>query len=287
MATKKEVQKRRITRTPSGQLVATLVLSFIAIVCLLPLLWMVLIALRPAGKSLATSVLFQPSEFTLSNFSRVAEIIPLGSNFYNSAFTTIIGTLFTLFFCSLAGFAFAKFNFPLKKALFFIVIITLLIPAEVGIVPLFGIMKDLNLINNLWALIIPKAATAIGIFYMTQYIQGVPDEVIEAARVDGCSYFRIYYMIVLPMIKPALGVWAVVTVVARWNDFFWPLVFLRSEEQYTLMLSLSFLPVGEGLSTPWPVIMAGATIAVIPIIILYVLFQRFQKENLTSGAVKG
>ena len=115
----------------------------------------------------------------------------------------------------------------------------------------------------------------------------VPDEIIESARIDGCHDFKIYTSIVMPIIKPALASWGILTVIARWNDFFWPLLYLRKQAKYTLMVTISLLPVSEGLSTPWPVILAGTTLVIIPIIILYLILERFQKAGMMEGAVKG
>lgn len=259
----------------------------IAVGALFPVLYMVLVALRPTDKRITGLELFTDPSFTVENFGKAANAMPLWSSLANSAFTTAVGTVTTLFFCSLAGFAFAKFRFKGRNVLFVLILVTMLIPSEIGVVPLFVIMRNLELVNSLWSLIIPRMATAVGIFYMRQYISTVPDEIIEAARIDGASNFRIYWNIVLPIIKPALAIWATLTVLARWNDFFWPLVFLQTEAKHTLMLSLSLLPVAEGLSTPWPVIMAGTTIAVIPVIVVYLILQLLQKGNLTEGAVKG
>lgn len=194
---------------------------------------------------------------TLDNYRRLFSMIPIWKNAFNSVFTTILGTVTSLFFCSLAGFAFAKYKFPGRNVLFYFVIATMLVPPEVGAVPLFVIMKKLNLINSLWSLIIPRIATAVGIFYMHQYITDIPDELIEAAHIDGCGDFKIFTSIVIPVIKPALASWASVTLIARWNDFFWPLLYLRKQAKYTLMVSISLLPVSEGLSTPWPVDFSG------------------------------
>ena len=160
----------------------------------------------------------------MANFERLFEMIPVLQNTFNSVFTAILGTVTSLFFCSLAGFAFAKYSFPGRNALFYFVIGTMLVPPEVGAVPLFVIMKKIGLINSLWSLIIPRIATAVGIFYMHQYIKDVPDELIEAAKIDGCGDFKIFLRIIIPVIKPALASWASVTLIARWNDFFWPLV---------------------------------------------------------------
>jgi multiple sugar transport system permease protein/cellobiose transport system permease protein len=198
-----------------------------------------------------------------------------------------VGTILTVFLCSLAGMAFAKYEFPGKNALFFLLLATMMVPPEAGVVPVFAIMRALGWINNLLSLIIPTAATAIGIFYMRQYISGFPNEVMEQARLDGCGEFRIYWQIVVPVVAPALAAWASIAFIARWNDFFWPLIFMRSKEMFTLMVAISTLPVSEGLSTPWPVIMAGTTISVLPLFVIYFLLQGYQKEGLALGAVRG
>lgn len=259
----------------------------ITLICILPIIWMCMIAMKPASESISGfhSILVQNP--TMANFKRLFEMIPVLRNTFNSVFTTLLGTVTSLFFCSLAGFAFAKYTFPGKNILFYFVIGTMLVPPEVGAVPLFVIMKKLGLINSLWSLIIPRIATAVGIFYMHQYIKDVPDELVEAARIDGCKDFGIFMKIVLPVIKPALASWAAVTLIARWNDFFWPLLYLRKQEKYTLMVTISMLPVSEGLSTPWPVILAGTTLVIIPIIVLYLVLQTFQKAGMMAGAVKG
>lgn len=244
-------------------------LIIISLICILPILWMCLISIKPTSESISGFQSIWVAEPTLDNFRKLFDMIPVGLNTFNSVFTTLMGTATSLFFCSLAGFAFAKYKFPGRDFLFYFVIATMLVPPEVGAVPLFVIMKKIGLINSLWSLIVPRIATAVGIFYMHQYISDVPDELIEAARIDGCRDFGIFYRIILPIIKPALASWAAVTLIARWNDFFWPLLYLRKQAKYTLMVTISLLPVSEGLSTPWPVILAGTTLVIIPIIVLY------------------
>lgn len=259
----------------------------VAFVCIFPILWMCLIAVKPTTESLTGFHSIWVSQPTLDNFKRLFEMIPFGQNVLNSVFATVVGTITSLFFCALAGFAFSKYKFPGRDFLFYFVIATMLVPPEVGAVPLFVIMKKLNLINSLWSLIIPRIATAVGIFYMNQYIKDVPDELIEAARIDGCKDFSIFIRIILPVIKPALSSWAALTLVARWNDFFWPMLYLRKQAKYTLMVTISLLPVSEGLSTPWPVILAGTTLVIIPIVAAYLLLQTMQKAGSMAGAVKG
>lgn len=263
------------------------VLILIAFLCVFPIIWMCLIAIKPTTESLTGFHSIWVSNPTLANFKRLFEMIPIGQNVWNSVFTAVVGTVTSLFFCALAGFAFSKYKFPGRDFLFYFVIATMLVPPEVGAVPLFVIMKKLNLINSLWSLVIPRIATAVGIFYMNQYIRDVPDELIEAARIDGCKDFSIFLRVILPVIKPALSSWAVLTLVARWNDFFWPMLYLRKQSKYTMMVTISLLPVSEGLSTPWPVILAGTTLVIIPIVAAYLLLQTLQKAGMMAGAVKG
>lgn len=263
------------------------ILIIISFICIMPILWMCLISLKPASETMSGLHSIWVSDPTFDNYKRLFETIPVLQNAFNSIFTTIMGTVTSLFFCSLAGFAFAKYKFPGRDFLFYFVIATMLVPPETGAVPLFIIMKKLNLINSLWSLVIPRIATAVGIFYMHQYICDVPDELVEAAKIDGCKDFWIFIKIILPVIKPALASWAAVTLIARWNDFFWPVLYLRKQVKYTLMVTISLLPVSEGLSTPWPVILSGTTLVIIPIVVLYLLLQTLQKAGAMAGAVKG
>ena len=223
----------------------------------------------------------------MSNYVKVSTLLPLARNTLNSVIVATTSTLITVFLCALAGFAFAKYEFPGKTWLFLLLIGTMLIPPEAGLVPTFLIMRKLGWINTYWSLIIPRAATAIGIFYMRQYITSFPTEVMEQARLDGCGEFRIFWNLVLPVVTPALAAWATLAFIARWNDFMYPLLFMTTKNMYTLMVSISKLPVSESLSTPWPVIMAGSVIAVFPLIVIYLVLQRFQVTGLQVGAVKG
>ncbi|MDR9858057.1 carbohydrate ABC transporter permease [Treponema socranskii] len=268
-------------------LVKYVVMLCIAFIALFPIAWMCIISLKTPTENISGFNSLFVLHPTLRNYMQLFKQIPIGKNFFNSIFTTALGTVTTVYFCALAGFAFAKYRFPGRDVLFYFVIATMLIPPEVGAVPQFLIMRRLHLINSLWSLIVPKIATAVGIFYMRQYILDVPDELLEAARIDGCKDFGIFNKIMFPVIVPALISWASLTIVARWNDFFWPMLFLRKAEKYTLMISISLLPVSDGLSTPWPVILAGTTVVIIPIIVVYLIFQMMQKYGSLSGAVKG
>lgn len=280
------MNNQHVRKSASHALVTTLLViaSFIAV---FPVVWMTIIAFKVPTESISGFQSLIIKTPTTSNIVQLTKLIPFAANFQNSLLSTIGGTITTLFFCSLAGFGFAKYHFPGRNGLFYFVIATMLIPPEVSSIPLFVIMRQIGLINSLWSLILPRMATAVGIFYMRQYILEIPDSLVEAARIDGCNEFKIYYSIILPVIKPAIASWAVLTVVARWNDFFWPLLFLRKSSSQTLMVSLSMLPFSEGMSTSWPVIMAGTMIITLPVIIIYILMQTFMKTGITDGAVKG
>ena len=261
--------------------------AVLVFVCLFPVVWSCIISIKSVGEQISGFNALTIEHPTLANYKRLFQLIPVGQHLYNSVFTSVIGTVTTLFFCSIAGFAFAKYRFPCRDFLFYFVVATMTIPAEVGAVPLFLIMKKMNLINSLWSLILPRFATAVGVFYLRQYIMEVPDEILEAARIDGCSDLGIFFRIVCPIIKPALASWASLTLIARWNDFFWPLLYLNKTSKYTLMVSVSMLPLSDGLATPWQVILSGTTFVIIPSIVMYLIMQTFQKEGATAGAVKG
>jgi ABC-type glycerol-3-phosphate transport system permease component len=257
------------------------------IVCLFPVLWMCVISIKTVGEKVSGFNALVVRHPTLDNFKRLFQLIPVWNSLFNSLFATVIGTLTTLFFCALAGFAFAKHRFPGRDGLFYFVVATMMISTEAGAIPLFIIMQKIHLINSLWSLIVPRIATAVGIFYLRQYMLEVPDELIDAAKIDGCKDFGVFTRIVVPIIQPALAAWASLTVIARWNDFFWPLLFLNKNRKHTLMVSVSMLPVSEGLATPWQVILAGTTLVIVPSIIMYLCMQLLQKSDSFAGAVKG
>lgn len=263
------------------------VLIIMVVFALFPVVWSCVISIKSVGEKISGFSALSISSPTLDNYRRLFQLIPMKEQLFNSVFTTLMGTVTTMFFCALAGFAFAKYKFPFRNGLFYFVVATMTIPAEVASVPLFLIMKKIGLTNSLWSLILPRLTTAVGVFYLRQYIMDVPDEIIEAARIDGCSDFKIFWKIVCPIIKPALASWASITLVARWNDFFWPLLFLTKRTKQTLMVSVSQLPLADGLATPWQVILAGTTLVIVPSIIIYVLIQSFQKDGAFEGAVKG
>lgn len=222
----------------------------------------------------------------MSNMGILLKRIPFWTNLAWSFYVAIAFTLCSLLFCSMGGYAFAIYEFPLKKQLFALVMGTLLIPPFLGMIPNFMVMDFLGWIDRPIALYLPGAAGAFGIFMVRQYVlSSVPRELIEAARMDGCGEFRIYWTIVLPLLGPALGTLALISFISSWNNFISPLVVMRSLEMYTLPLALRSMQ--NPVNTEWGAIMAGSAIAALPLLVLFALTSRRLIDGLVSGAVRG
>ena len=221
----------------------------------------------------------------LNNLKILTERMPFWRNLGWSVYVALLATALTLLFCSMGGYAFACFEFRFKKALFAWVMATLLLPSFMNMIPTFMVMDALGWIDQPRALYIPGAASAFGIFLMRQFVlTSVPMELIEAARMDGCGELGIYWRIVLPLLKPALGTLGLITFIASWNNFIGPLVVLRNPDMYTLPLALRSLQ--SPVDTEWGALMAGSAIATLPLVILFVLSSRQLIAGLTAGAVK-
>jgi multiple sugar transport system permease protein len=229
--------------------------------------------------------LFFSGEF-LNNIGILMDKIPFWRNLGLSLYVGLMATGLTLLFCSMAGFAFAAYEFKFKKALFALVMATMLVPAFLGMIPTFMIMDALGWINQPRALYLPAAAPAMGIFLMRQYISSaIPRDLYEAARMDGCSEWSVYWRVVVPLLSPAFGTLGLITFIASWNNFMGPLVVMRTPEMYTFPLALR--SVQSPVDTEWGALMAGSAVAVIPLLIIFVFSSRRLIEGLTAGAVRG
>lgn len=221
----------------------------------------------------------------LGNLKILTERLPFWRNLGWSVYVAVASTALTLLFCSMGGYAFALFDFRFKNMLFGLVLGTMLIPTFMNMIPTFMIMDLLGWIDQPRALYIPGAASAFGIFLMRQFVaSSIPKDLIEAARMDGCSELGIYWRIVLPLLKPAMGTLGLITFIASWNNFIGPLVVMRSPEMYTLPLALRSLQ--SPVDTEWGALMTGSAIATLPLVILFVLSSRQLISGLTTGAVK-
>lgn len=221
----------------------------------------------------------------LNNIKILTQRLPFWRNLGWSLYVGLASTGLTLLFCSMGGYAFAMFEFRYKKALFALVMGTMLLPSFMNMIPSFMIMDLLGWIDQPRALYIPGAASAFGIFLMRQFVgAAVPRELVEAARMDGCSELGIYARIVLPLLKPALGTLGLIAFIASWNNFIAPLVVMRSPDMYTLPLALRSLQ--SPVDTEWGALMAGSALATLPLIVLFVLCSKQLISGLTVGAVK-
>jgi multiple sugar transport system permease protein len=219
------------------------------------------------------------------NLQILTEKIPFWRSLGWSLYVALASTALTLLFCSMGGYAFAMFEFRLKHPLFLLVMGTMLLPSFLGMIPTFMIMDAFGWIDQPRALYIPGAASAFGIFMMRQFIgSSIPKDLIEAARMDGCGELGIYWRIVLPLLKPALGTLGLITFIASWNNFIGPLIVMRSPEMYTLPLALRSMQ--SPVNTEWGAVMAGSAIATLPLLVLFAISSRRLIDGLTAGAVK-
>jgi multiple sugar transport system permease protein len=233
--------------------------------------------------SLPPPVWFGDDFFT--NLRVLTEKIPFWRNLSWSLYVALASTALTLIFCSMGGYAFALFDFRFKNALFGLVMGTMLLPSFMNMIPTFMIMDALGWIDAPRALYIPGAASAFGIFLMRQFVTAsIPRDLIEAARMDGCGELGIYWRIVVPLLKPAMGTLGLITFIASWNNFIGPLIVMRSPDMYTLPLALRSLQ--SPVNTEWGALMTGSAIATLPLVILFVLSSRQLISGLTTGAVK-
>jgi len=222
----------------------------------------------------------------LSNLDLLLERLPYWSNFGTSLYVAVLSTALNLLFCAMGGHAFAMYEFRFKRALFAVVLASMMLPAFLSMIPSFMVMQVLGWIDQPRALYVPGAAGALGIFLMRQYIgSAVPRELIEAARMDGCGELRIFVSVVLPLLGPALGTLGLISFIKSWNDFIGPLVVMRAAENFTLPLALRSMQSPN--NTEWGALMAGSALAMLPLLVAYVFSARRLVAGLTAGAVRG
>jgi multiple sugar transport system permease protein len=203
----------------------------------------------------------------------------------NSLIVGLVVTAWHIVFDTLAGYAFAKKNFPLRNLLFWLILSTMMIPIHVTFMPLYIINRQLGLIDSLWALVLPGTANAFGIFLMRQYIQTLPSELEDAARIDGCSEIGVFRNVIMPLSMPAVAALAIFTFVRSWNDFLWPVIALNKPQNYTLTVGVANMQ-GEFM-TDWGIIFSGGALAALPMVIFFLIFQKYFLEGVRMGALKG
>lgn len=275
-------------RPGTGDYAVAILMLLVAVASAFPLVWMVLSSLKTPAETMQVPPVWLPATPSLGAFGKVSGVISVGRSILNSAVIASVTTAGILLTSLMAGYAFAKHRFKGRNLLFAALIATMFLPPIVTLIPLYRMVGTLSLNGSLAGVILPNLANAFGIFLMRQFISGVPDELIDAARMDGASELRILFAIVAPLVTPALAALALFAFVYHWNSYLWPLTVLQgNSEQYPIVISLSRLLSYNRGAMNTNLVMAGATLAVLPPLILFVFLQRFFVDSIVSSGVKG
>ncbi len=251
----------------------------------LPFIWMLVSSVKPEAEVRRIPPTWLPETFTTDNYQTLFDRLSFPTYFLNSTLVAIVVTLGNVVFCSMLGYALAKLDFRGKRVIFALVLGMLMVPAIAILVPLFVLVSNLGLTNTYAGLILPYLAAPIGVFLMRQYFLGLPDELIQAARVDGASEFRIFWNVMLPLCGPALATLAILTFLGSWNNFIWPLVVAQTEDKYTLPVALALYSVGQN-ATQYGVLLAGAVVVVLPVIAIFLALQRYFVQGIAMTGIK-
>lgn len=269
----------------SKKAVVHAVLILGAVPMLLPFFWMILTAFKTQGEAIHMPIVFFPSHWRLGAFRDVFSRLPFGAAYFNTTVSAAATITAQLVMCSMAGYAFGRIKFPGKDVIFICSLSVLMIPSSFFILPQYLIIQKMGLLNTVPALFIPNLFSAFGTFLMRQFFMSLPQELEEAARLDGCTHFGIFWRVMLPLVKPGLTSLAIITLRLAWNDLLWPMVVNTSAKKMTLSAILANLT-GQ-YSTQYPTLMAGSLMAVLPLVILFALFQKQFIEGIALTGTKG
>ena len=272
----------RVASSPWSYIILTLGL----VVMVGPFLWMVLGSLKPAADFLRNPPTFLPSATTLDNYGRLFEQLDFPRFFFNSAVIALAVTVGTLVFCPMLGYALAKLRWHGKGLVMALVLATLMVPAGITLIPNFILMSNLGLVSTYPGLVLPFLAGPFGVFLMRQFMLGVPDELLEAARIDGANEFKVFWSVAMPIATPVLATLAILTFLGNWNSFLYPLVMAQEADMYTLPVALATFATGQ-YQADHGMLMAGSVVLVVPVLIVFVLFQRWITEGIATTGLKG
>jgi multiple sugar transport system permease protein len=259
--------------------------AIVGLLVVAPLAWMVSAAFMPRGTAQTFPPPLLPEQPTLENFRELFTRLRLGRYFFNSVIVSLTITACAVLLNSMAGYAFAKLRFRGRAALLQLLLAGLIVPLQVGMLPLFLLLKQFGLINTYWAVIIPSMAGIYGVFMVRQYALSIPDSLLDAARIDGAGEFRLFFSVVLPVLRPVLATLAVFTFLSAWNDFMWPLVVLTGNDRYTLPVAVAILS-SEHVQDA-ELMMAGSLVTLLPVLVVFAILQRQLIGGIMMGGVKG
>jgi multiple sugar transport system permease protein len=269
-------------RTP-GWLYAVMAAGLVLVV--IPFVWMVVSSFKPEAEVRAVPPTWWPESVTLDNYRQLFTQLDFPTYFVNSAIVAIAVAAGNMVFCSMLGYALAKLDFPGKRIVFALVLGTLMVPGVVTFIPLFVLTTNLGLANSLPGMILPFLAGPFGVFLLRQFILSLPDELIQAARVDGASELRIFFSVILPLCGPAVATLGVLTFLTSWNNFLWPLVIATSEDKYTLPVALALYAVGQN-ATRYGLLLAGSVVVVLPVLVVFLVLQRRIMQGIAMTGIK-
>jgi multiple sugar transport system permease protein len=267
--------------------VANLALWGCTLFFLWPFYWMISSSFKNVKVALQIPPEWFPLKPTWGNYRTLFVDYPLWHWVYNSLFISIVATVLVIAVSSLASYALAKISFKAAKPLFALMIGAMTIPHTVLFIPLFQLMNDLRLVNTHWGVLLPLVGWPFGVFLLKQFIQTLPSELIEASKIDGCSEWQTFYKVILPLAKPGLGVLAIFTFVSSWNDYIWQLIMLNDMQMFTLPLGVKVAQKVQELEINYGVAMAGAVLATLPVMVIFLYFQKYFTKGITLGALKG
>jgi multiple sugar transport system permease protein len=280
-------QRRQTAPIRWGDISSLILLTIGAIVMILPLVWMFSTSLRLASDSFKLPPVWIPTEFRIENYGAVFKsTVPFVNLFLNSLKITLAVTVGQLITCSMAGFAFARLRFPGRNILFIFLLASLMVPSQVTVIPIFLLMRSLNLIDNPLSIILPGLISAFGVFLMRQFFLTLPQDLLDAAKIDGAGPWRIFLRVALPLGAPSLAALGIITFNATWNAYFYPLIFLNSRENMTLPQGIALLRGSMNSGNP-SVVMAAVTMAIIPVLFVFIIAQRWIVQALTQTGLKG
>jgi alpha-1,4-digalacturonate transport system permease protein len=259
-------------------------LCLFALVFVFPIIWVVLSSLKPQSELFTYPLTILPGHPTLQNYGTALRSGDFLAYFRNSLFVSLVATLITVSINVMAGYALSKFYFRGRDLIFYLMVGTLMIPLQAIMVPIFLLLKGLGLLNTLWGVIIPPAATPTGVFLARQYIQSIPNSFIEAARIDGASEWRIFVRVIAPLAQPIIATIAIFSFMWRWNDFLWPFIVISVKRNMTLQLALANF-VGQ-YQINWANLLAMTVVTMIPMVVVFILLQKYFVTGLTAGGVK-
>jgi len=251
-----------------------------------PFLWMVASSVKTSAELHHVPPTWIPQTFTLDNYTTIFTKLNFPQYFVNSVIVATVVVASNLLFCSMIGYALAKLRFRGKSAVFLIVLATIMVPQTVYLVPLFVLMSNLGFVNSYPGLILPFAAQAFGVFLMRQFIQGIPDELLEAARMDGAGEFTIFWRVVLPLLGAPLATLGILIFLGSWNNFLWPLIIATSDQMYTLPVAVATFSIGQN-AVDYGLLMAGSVVLIAPVLLVFLLLQRFVQQGIATTGLKG